>query len=487
MFAPLLGGILAWLMARTGAHKAAATLSVVVLFATAFALLAATQGMPMDGFSHTFQAQWIPDIGNISFHLALDGFALVLVLLTLLIGAVAIIAASYEPVSSPGAVLFHLMASITGLIGVFLAADLFLFFVCYEVMLVPMYFLIVLYGHGDRAGAAVKFFIFTQASGLLMLIAMIAIGLGGDGFGYEGGPITAFTPFVSALLLLAFTLAFAVKLPVVPFHTWQPVTYAAAPAAAGIILAGLMSKAGAYGLLRFAVQMFPDTAQQYAPYAMLIGAISIVYGAVLAFSQTNLRKLIAYSSMSHLGFVMMAAFAMNDLAFKGAVMTMVCHAFSVAGLFLLEQAVRARTQTSDLDRLGGLWRSAPKLGAVGLVFTMATLGIPGLGNFVGEFLVLVGVYQASPIMAAIAALGMVLSAIYALWMMQRVFFGPRDEKASPVIDVSPAWLMLCAPMIAALLWLGLFPQPVLDLAGPLRAQVTSAQTQGNTADPAVRR
>ncbi len=476
---PAVAGTLAWMAERRSGFGAARWLCASALIADLLVLIplfprASSQGLMQ------IDAPWIPALG-IRFHLMLDGFGLVMVLLTLLLGLVALVATGREKDERNSAFLFHIMASITGIIGVFTASDLFLFFVFYEVMLVPIYFLISLWDREGR-GAATKFFIFTQAGGMLMLLSIVGLYLYvNHATGHQTFDLTELlrhdtaAPF-AMLLLLGFVIAFAVKLPSVPFHSWQPDAYAAAPAAAAIILAGLMSKAGAYGLLRFAIPLFPEAAHNIAFWAMLVGVISILYGAVMAFAQRDLRRVIAYSSMSHLGFVLLGAFAMNAIAFKGVIMTMVCHGISVSGLFLLDQAVRERRESDDLDRMGGLWKTAPKLGATGLVFVLATLGIPGLGNFVGEFLVLLGAYQANPILAAVAAIGMVLSAVYALWMMQRIFFGPTGATAE-TSDVTPGYLAIVIPMIVALLTLGLYPQPVLRAAGGWRMSTPPAMTK----------
>jgi NADH-quinone oxidoreductase subunit M len=266
-------------------------------------------------------------------------------------------------------------------------------------------------------------------------------------------------------LLLGFVLAFAVKLPLVPFHTWQPEAYASASIETSILLSALMAKTAGFGLLRFAIPMFPDAAERLAPWALAMGVVTVLYASWLAYGQRDLKRVIAYSSAGHLGYVMIGAFALNDLARSGAVLQMFCHGLSVTGLFLVAGHIERRTGTRDLDELGGLWNAAPRLGVVGLVFVLATLGLPGLGNFVGEFLILAGVFQTYPAIGAIAAAGAVFSAAYSLRIVQRVFFGPRDPGIK-IADLPVRTLVVCGALIATLLWAGLKPGTLLDAVNP---------------------
>ena len=272
-------------------------------------------------------------------------------------------------------------------------------------------------------------------------------------------------PSTAMWLMLGFFAAFAVKLPAVPFHTWLPDAHTEAPTAGSVILAGLLLKTGAYGLLRFAIPLFPEAARTFAPVAMGLGVVSILYGAILAFAQTDLKRLVAYTSVSHLGFVLLGVFAWNELALQGAVMQMICHGLSTGALFILVGALQERIHTRDIRRMGGLWSVMPKMGAVGLFFAMASLGLPGLGNFVGEFLVLVGSYQVSVPMTVLATLGLVAATVYSLSLVQRTFHGEnREGWAAP--DLSARDLAIFGVMIVLLVWLGLYPQPVLSTAEP---------------------
>jgi NADH-quinone oxidoreductase subunit M len=265
-------------------------------------------------------------------------------------------------------------------------------------------------------------------------------------------------------LFLAFAVAFAIKVPLFPLHTWLPDAHTEAPTAGSVILAGLLLKTGAYGLLRFAVPLFPEAARAFAPMAMVLGVVGILYGAVLAFAQTDLKRLVAYTSVSHLGFVLLGIFAGNGLALQGAVMQMICHGISTGALFILVGALQERIHTRDLTRMGGLWAAVPRMGGVAMVFTLASLGLPGLGNFVAEFLVLVGAYQVTLVLTVVAAVGLVAATVYALSLIQRAFHGP-GAGGWRLPDLTVRDMAIMTALIAAIVWLGIYPQPVLDTAG----------------------
>jgi NADH-quinone oxidoreductase subunit M len=412
---------------------------------------------------------WIPRFG-ITVHLTLDGLSLLLVLLTLFLGLTAVAASWTEIRERVGFFHFNLLWVLAGVLGVFLAMDLFLFFVFWEVMLVPMYFLIGVWGHEHRVYAAVKFFIFAQAGSLLMLIAILGLTFvharqnGTVTFDYRQLLGTTMDPPVAMWLMLGFFAAFAVKLPAVPFHAWLLDAHTEAPTGGSVILAGLLLKTGAYGLIRFAVPLFPDAAQTFSPVAMALGLIGILYGAVLAFAQTDLKRLVAYSSISHLGFVLLGIFSGNAIALEGAVMQMIAHGITTGALFILVGALQERLGTRDMRRMGGLWATLPRFGAITLVFAIASLGLPGSGNFLGEFLVLLGSYRVNVPVTALAALGLVAAVIYSLALVQRTFHGSVNERWS-VPDLSARHLATLGAMIAVQVWLGLYPQPVLDTAG----------------------
>jgi NADH-quinone oxidoreductase subunit M len=304
-----------------------------------------------------------------------------------------------------------------------------------------------------------------------MLIAILALyfihhrATGVYTFEYEALLGTPLTPHTALLLMLGFFVAFAVKLPMVPLHTWLADAHTEAPTAGSLILAGLLLKTGAYGLLRFVMPLFPDAARAFAPVAMILAVIGIVYGAVLAFAQTDLKRLVAYTSISHLGFVLLGIFAWNEWALQGAVMVMLCHGISTGALFILVGQLQERTHTREVDRLGGLWATIPRLSGVGLFFALASMGLPGLGDFIGEFLVLLGTYAAHLWLTVVAAFGILASTFFALRFVQRAFHGPNIHKWS-IPDLFAREVIILAPMMALLVWLGLYPQPVFNTFRP---------------------
>ncbi|PHS71687.1 MAG: NADH-quinone oxidoreductase subunit M [Cycloclasticus sp.] len=428
---------------------------------------------PTDGSSWLIhlRLEWIPRFG-IAFELAMDGLSLLLVVLTLLLGIIAISSSWVEIKFKPGLFQANVLWSLAGVIGVFLAMDLFLFFLFWEVMLIPMYLLIAIWGHEDKAYAAMKFFIFTQFSGLLMLLSIVTIAWqaaiinGSYSFSYFDLLGVPFDSSLAFWMMLGFFIAFTVKLPSFPFHTWLPDAHTQAPTAGSVLLAGILLKTGAYGLLRFCIPLFPEASMEFAPIAMALGAAGVIYGAVLAFAQTDFKRLVAYSSVSHMGFVLLGLYAWNNLALQGAVMQMVAHGVSTAALFMMAGALQHRLHTRDMNQMGGLWHNAPRMGACAMFFAVASLGLPGLGNFVAEFLVLVGLFAVQPWFAVIATLGLIGAAVYSLWMIQKTFQGePNNELVMADFGVREMGTM--AAMMIALIWLGLYPQPVLDLAQPV--------------------
>ena len=428
-----------------------------------------------------FKADWIPAFG-ISIELALDGISMLMVLLTLVLGAVAVSASWTDVIVRRGFFEANLLWTLAGVLGVFMALDLFLFFLFWEVMLIPMYFMIAIWGHENRGYAAMKFFIFTQASGLLMLVsilALVAINQSATGqwsFSYFTLLNTPMAETTAHWLMLGFFIAFVVKLPVFPFHTWLPDAHTQAPTAGSVILAGILLKTGAYGLIRFAVPLFPDAAMDFSYVAMALGATGVVYGAVLAFGQTDFKRLIAYSSVSHMGFVLLGVYAWNELALQGAVMQMVAHGFSTAALFMIAGSLQERLHTRDMREMGGLWHYMPRMGAVAMFFVVASLGLPGLGNFVAEFLVLLGLFKVDPWMTVIAALGLITGAAYSLLLMQRSFHGEPNPNLADhgLADFGGREMVTMAVMMVVLIGLGLYPQPVLDLAQPVLQSLLEA-------------
>lgn len=432
---------------------------------------------------------WISSMG-VRLHFALDGLSLVLSLLTLLLGAAGLYQSRTEIRTGQGGFTALYLLTLGGLLGVFLAQDLFVFFVFYEIMLVPAYFLLTHWGEDRQGRAATTFFIFTQTSGLLLLVSILVLNLyharATGEWTFDAATLigTADGTGIGMLILLGFFIAFAVKLPLVPFHTWQAPTYAAAPASVGILLGGIMSKAGAYGLLRFAAPLLPESTTAFAPTAMILACVSLVYCSVLAYGQRDLKRLIAYSSAGHLAFVVLGVFAQNEYGYAGVVATIVAHAVSVSGLFVLAGYLEQSSGTRDLDALGGIWQKAPRTGALAIVIAMATLGLPGLGNFIGEFLVLLGTFRVSPGAAAVGACGAVLGAVYALLILQRSFLGSTTPRSSESAEAPRQTLILLATFVVVLLWLGLRPQCLLDLTAPERSPLL-AESPAHEAGPAA--
>jgi NADH-quinone oxidoreductase subunit M len=353
--------------------------------------------------------------------------------------------------------------------GVFLALDLFLFYFFFEMMLIPMYFIIAVWGHERRVYAAIKFFLFTQLSGLLMLLAIVALYFihgretGTYTFAFPDLLGTELSATTALLLMLGFFAAFAVKLPVFPLHTWLPDAHTEAPTGGSVILAGVLIKVGAYGMLRFMVPLFPGAVADVRTWAMALAGAGIIYGAVMAYAQTDLKRLVAYTSVSHMGFVVLGVFAWNTLALQGVVLQLVCHALSTGALFFLVGGLQERIHTRDMDRMGGLWQVAPRMGGSAMVLALASLGLPGLGSFVAEFLILAGVWRVSPWAAVVGAVGLVFATVYALWMMQRVFQG-EETHGLRFADLGARETGVLAVVIAALVFIGFWPQPLIATA-----------------------
>lgn len=446
-----------------------------------------------------YQAPWIPRFG-ISFHFGLDGLSILLVLLTNLLGVMAIICSWREIDRNVGFFHLNLLWNLGGVVGVFLTLDLFLFFFLWEMMLVPMYFLIALWGHDSPGGkgkvyAATKFFMFTQASGLLLLLAILGLvfvnyqGTGVITFNYVDLLKADMSWEVEYILMLGFFIAFAVKTPAVPLHTWLPDAHSQAPTAGSVDLAGILLKTAAYGMLRFGIPLFPNASADFAPVAMWLGVAGIVYAGIMVFAQHDVKRLVAYSSVSHMGFVLVGVYAGTELALQGVVMTMLAHGISAGALFILCGEIYERLHTRDLRRMGGLWGRFPYLPPIMLFFIAASLGMPGLGNFVGEFLVLIGTWTVDPIVTIAASTGLVLAAVYSLIMVQRAFHGPpqvaEHGHTEPLEDLSKRELAMLASLMVIMLWLGLYPQPILDTSAVAMRHVAEIYAAAQTPVAAV--
>ncbi len=480
---PLLAGIISWVSAGRSSLWPR-YICLIGLFTNILLILLLWAGNPHQFSTSasiaTIDLKWVPQWG-MRFQLYMDGLSLLLIGLTLFLGIEAVVCSWTEIQERVGFFHFNLMSCLAGIIGVFLATDLILFYIFWEAMLIPMYLLIGIWGHENRIYASIKFFIFTQAGGLFMLIAILGLYFvhwqttGTYTFNYFELLGTSKAGLTGLALMLGFFIAFAVKLPAVPFHTWLADAHTEAPTAGSVILAGLLLKTGGYGLIRFVLPLFPEAWKLWAPIAMTLGVIGILYGAIMAFAQTDLKRLIAYTSISHLGFVLVGVFSGSQLALYGAIVQMIAHGISTCALFMIVGMLQERIGTRDLSKMGGFWSTAPRISGVTLIFVLASLGLPGMGNFVGEFLVLVGVYQINPWMAVPAAMGLIFSVVYSLRIMAKVFYGPKESKL-PVADLSVREAVLMGVSVLAIIWLGFFPQTVLNISEPV---IKSMQTKAN--------
>jgi len=423
------------------------------------------------GWQASIDLSWIPTWG-VRFTLGIDGIALMMVLLTTFIMPLAVLG-SWTSIRTKVRGYYGLLLILTsGMIGVFLARDLFLFYVMWEVMLVPMYFIIGIWGGERRIYASIKFFLYTFLPSLLMLVAIIYLGFllrkGGSAPNFSYDALLAArdaVPERAALWLFgAFFLAFAVKVPMFPFHTWLPDAHVEAPTAGSVILASIMLKMGTFGFLRFALPLFPGAAMNPTVRAVILvlAVIGILYGALVAMVQPDFKKLVAYSSVSHLGFVMLGIFALTLQSVQGALMIMINHGISTGALFLLVGIIYERRHTRLIDAYGGIARVVPMFAAALTFVSLSSIGLPGTNGFVGEFLVLIGSFRTYPVLTVFATTGVIFAAVYMLWALQRIIFNPLDKpENSDVPDLNRRELALLVPLIAVIIWLGVYPAPVL--------------------------
>jgi len=414
---------------------------------------------------------WIPAFG-ISYAVGVDGISLLLLVLTGFLTPLALLCSWDSVHKKTRAFCIAILLLESAMMGVFVSIDLFLFYVFWDAMLIPMYFLIGIWGYDRRIYAAVKFILYTIAGSVLMLLAILALAVlnesttGRYSFDLQTLYALAIPAGMQFWLFLAFTLAFAIKVPLFPFHTWLPDAHVEAPTAGSVILAGVLLKMGTYGLVRFAFPLFPTAAAYFAPYLAFLAVIGIIYGALVAMVQPDLKKLVAYSSVSHLGFVVLGIAAMNTQGVQGAVYQMLNHGISTGGLFLIVGMLSDRRHTRLIAEFGGLKKVMPRLVAAFLIITLSSIGLPGLNGFVGEFLILLGAFIWNPRVAAFAATGVILSATYMLWMFQRVNYGTVSEKNSSLSDLQPREWAVIVPILAMAVVMGVLPNLFLRPMGP---------------------
>ncbi|MEW6511466.1 MAG: NADH-quinone oxidoreductase subunit M [Bacteroidota bacterium] len=468
--------------------------SAGLVFSTAAFVLSVWLFLLFDGtdgqMQFVEQYPWIPSL-NVSYHLGVDGISLLLVVLTTFLTPIALLA-SWDSITTrlKGYVALMLLLE-TGTLGVFMALDLFLFYVFWEFMLIPMYFIIGIWGGQERIYAAIKFFLYTMAGSLLMLVAIIWLGVYASTL--PGGHFTTnllelynvaleIPRGIQSWMFLAFTLSFAIKVPIFPLHTWLPDAHVQAPTAGSVILAGVLLKMGTYGLIRFALPLFPTATFTFLPYLAGLGVVGIIYGALVSMVQPDIKKLVAYSSVSHLGFVVLGIFALTEEGMQGSVIQMINHGLSTGALFLLVGMIYDRRHTRLLKDFGGLAAPMPVYAAFFMIVMLSSVGLPGLNGFIGEFLILLGAFRspflASPWFAILAATGVILAAVYLLWSYQRVFFGRNDNPENHrLADLNAREIAVLVPVVVFIVWIGVYPATFLNKSAAASRQIVVRMDQ----------
>jgi NADH-quinone oxidoreductase subunit M len=469
LFTPLLGALVLLFV-----HKR--QVNAIRWVANVFATLGFLVSLPLwfwyepQGAQWQFveRAEWIPSIGA-AYFLGVDGFSALLILLATLMGAIAVLSSWTAITERVKEYYIFLLILQTGMIGAFVALDFLLFFLFWEVMLVPMYFLIGIWGGGRRLYSAIKFFLYTLVGSVVMLLGILALyfhyaAIPGNAYSFD---ITAFQQMsipagTQWWIFLAFFFGFAVKVPMFPFHTWLPDAHTDAPTAGSVILAAVLLKMGTYGFIRFSLPILPDATRDFVPWMVGLSIIGIIYGALVALAQSDWKRLVAYSSVSHMGLIMLGMFALTPVGIMGSIVQQLNHGISTGALFLIVGIVYERRHTREISEYGGLSKVMPVFAAVFLVMTMSSIGLPTLNGFIGEILILQGVYVVSMWWAAAAATGIVLGAAYMLWLYQRTMFGKIDNPANEGLkDLNMRELATFVPLIALAVWIGLYPSPIL--------------------------
>jgi len=473
-FSPLLGVLVLLFLKpeQKNLQRWVALITSLVTFVISIAVLAQFDASNPD-LQMVIDAPWIQVAGwNISYAMGVDGLSILLVLLTAFLTPISILS-TWTAVEDrvKDFMIFFLLLEV-GMTGVFLAQDLFLFYVFWEFTLVPMYFLIGIWGGPQRMYAAVKFFLYTMAGSLLMLLAILWLGIYQGSFSVpelvDMGGIPA---DIQMWLFLAFAAAFAIKVPMWPLHSWLPDAHVQAPTAGSVILAGVLLKMGTYGFVRFNIPLFPEAAVKAAPWMALLAVIGIIYGAAVSYAQQDVKKLVAYSSVSHLGFVMLGLFALNPQGIQGGILQMINHGLSTGALFIIVGMIYERRHTRDVEEFGGLWKIMPVYGVLTLIVTLSSMGLPGLNGFVGEFTILLGAFGSeaigTPWYAGLAAIGVILAAVYMLYMFQKMFLGPAtNEKNLKLKDLNWREIATLVPLLIFIFWIGLYPKPFFNLIAP---------------------
>ena len=474
-FLPLVGVLAILFLKETDEPSSRNTIKIVAIATSAATLVVSLMVLwRFDASNPALQLvdrfDWIPAWG-ISYFLGIDGLSILMVLLTTFISLLAIVGSwTAIEMQLKQYYIFMLLLEM-GMLGVFLAQDLFLFYIFWEFTLIPMYFLIGIWGGSRRVYASIKFFLYTMAASLLMLVAILYMGITNGTFALPD-LIAGRDLFAHAqnLLFIGFFLAFAVKVPIFPFHSWLPDAHTEAPTAGSIILAGVLLKMGTYGLIRFNLPLFPEAAYKYAPIIAVLAIIGIIYGAIVSFAQKDVKKLVAYSSISHLGFVTLGIFALNNAGIQGAILQGVNHGLSTGALFFLVGVLYERTHTREMSDYGGVWKIMPIFSVLSLIVVLSSMGLPGLNGFVGEFTILLGSMGAESleprpwIYTAFATTGVILAAVYLLWMFQRVFMGPAiSEKVKGLQEMNRREMAIMVAFLVFIFWIGIAPSAYFHL------------------------